>query len=86
MMTSTYEQAGRFAKATKIAAHLHAHGICASETNMILPEQWRALAGVVGVNAPSQETIKAVDEILQKFEAADALRVRESETLGEKRA
>ncbi len=70
---TTYEMVGRFEKATKLAAHLHAHGITSSETQMIKPEDWKALAKAINVRTPSDETIKQVDVILLQLEAAEAL-------------
>jgi hypothetical protein len=78
MATSNqYQLAARMRKASKLASHLRAYNILACDVPRISTKQWAQLASVVGVNAPSTETIALVDELLRDMEAAKRQAERE---------
>ena len=77
MATNQYQLEARYRKASKLAAHLFAYSIHACDLPKITAAEWLKLASVVGVNAPSADTIAVVDQILRDLELAKSQMERE---------
>lgn len=67
-VTNIYATAARLTKAHKLASHLHRHHINAEEAKLMSNLEWEVLAGFVGVNKPSYETIDVTIQMLADLE------------------
>lgn len=80
MASNPYESAARQKKAFALASRLHQHSITADEAERMTVEQWRDVAKVMKINAPSAETVKLAIEALRMMEPKPVDRARGAET------
>lgn len=74
MASNPYESAARQKKAFALATRMHQHAITADEAEKMTLENWRDVAKVMKINAPSAETVKVAIEALRAMDKPKATR------------